>query len=187
MAAERNDYALELPALGSLILTHAWDGEVKGLKEVPAADRPYVPLPFFAFRLMVGIGVLLLAIALAGGYLRWRDRLYDTPWFALACACSSPLAFISILAGWTVTESGRQPYLVYGYLRTAQAAAPVAASAVADSLALFVVVYLVLLAAFFWYAARLVWRGPEAAAPTPAALRPGLDSAPAHRPERAAS
>ena len=161
MGRERNDYAVEVPALGSLILTHSWDGEVKGLKEVPPADRPYVPLPFFGFRLMVGIGLALLAIAVLGLWLRWRGRLYDTRWFAMLCAFSSPLSFIAILAGWTVTETGRQPYLVYGYLRTAEAAAPVAAGAVGTSLVLFVVVYLVLLAAFFFYAARLVFRGPD--------------------------
>src|SRR5260370_9440326 len=156
----RNDYAIDVPALGSLILTHSWDGEVKGLKEVPPADRPYVPLPFFAFRLMVGIGLVLLAIAVLGLYLRWRGRLYDTRWFAVVAAFSSPLSFIAILAGWTVTETGRQPYVVYGHRRTAAAVAPIAASAVTISLALFVIIYLVLLAAFFWYASRLVFRGP---------------------------
>ena len=180
MARERNDYAIDVPALGSLILTHSWDGEVKGLKEVPPADRPYVPLPFFAFRIMVGIGLVLLGIAVVGLWLRGRGRLYDTRWFAALCAGSSPLSFIAILAGWTVTESGRQPYLVYGYLRTADAVSPVAAGAVGASLALFVIVYLVLLAAFFFYAARLVFRGPRAgeAAELPEAMRPGIDSIP---------
>ena len=180
MSEERNDYALDVPELGSLILTHEWDGEVKGLKEVPPDERPYAPLPFFAFRLMVGIGVALLGIALVGVYLRWRGRLYDTRWFAVITAFSSPLSFIAVLAGWTVTETGRQPYIVYGLLKTADAAAPVAAGAVSTSLALFVVVYLVLLLAFFWYAARLVLRGPhgEDGSHPPEATRPGVDSAP---------
>jgi cytochrome d ubiquinol oxidase subunit I len=183
MAHERNEDAIDVPELGSLILTHKWHGEVKGLKEVPPEDRPYVPLPFFAFRLMVGIGVVLLAIALAGFWLRWRGQLYDTRWFNIVCAFSSPLSFIAILAGWTVTETGRQPYVVYGVLRTADAAAPVAAGAVGTSLILFIAVYLVLLAAFFWYAGRLVFRGPGAAVPDedPRATRPGVDAAPAHR------
>jgi len=179
MTAERNDYTVDIPAIGSLILTHSWDGEVKGLKEVPPDQRPYVPLPFFAFRIMVGIGVLMLAIALAGLYLRWRGRLYDTRWFAMACAFSSPLPFIAVLAGWTVTETGRQPWIVQGLLRTADAVAPVAPGAVSTSLALFVIVYLVLLVAFFWYAARLVLRGPGEAAERPEATRPGIDAAPA--------
>lgn len=179
VARERNDYALDIPALGSLILTHSWDGEVKGLKEVPPDDRPYVPLPFFAFRLMVAIGFTLLAIALLGFWLRLRRRLYEARWFAMIAAFSSPLPFVAVLAGWTVTETGRQPYVVYGQLRTAEAAAPLAAQTVAASLMLFVCVYLLLLATFFFYAMRLVLRGPETVPTAPAALRPGLDSAPA--------
>ncbi len=180
MARERNDWALDIPALGSLILTHSWDGEVRGLKDVPPGDRPYVPLPFFAFRLMVGIGLVLLAIAVTGLMLRLRGRLYDTRWFAAICAFSSPLSFIAVLAGWTVTETGRQPYVVYGQLRTAEAAAPVAAAAVGGSLVLFVIVYLVLLLAFFFYAGRLVWRGPSETEVAPEAVRPGVDAVPAH-------
>jgi cytochrome d ubiquinol oxidase subunit I len=187
MQHERNDYAVDIPDLGSLILTHSWNGEVKGLKEAPPDERPYVPLPFFAFRIMVGIGLLLLAIAVVGLVLRWRGELYDTRWFAIVCAFSSPLAFIAILAGWTVTETGRQPWIVYGHLRTADAAAPLAPGAVSSSLILFVIVYLVLLAAFFWYAGRMVFRGPTIDAPgeDPAATRPGIDSAPGRRPQKA--
>jgi cytochrome d ubiquinol oxidase subunit I len=136
-----------------------------------------VPLPFFAFRIMVGIGLLLLAIAATGLFLRWRGRLFDTPWFSMGCAFSSPLGFIAILAGWTVTETGRQPYVIYGFLKTADAAAPVAAGAVSASLALFVLVYLVLLAAFFWYATKLVLRGPQGDDIPPIVERPGVDSA----------
>jgi cytochrome d ubiquinol oxidase subunit I len=177
MAAERNIYALEIPHLGSLILRHDWNGRIEGLKSVPPDERPYVPLVFWAFRVMVGVGLALLAIALAGALLRWRGRLYDTRWFSAICAFSSPLGFIAILAGWTVTEAGRQPYVVYGYLRTADAVAPVAAAAVATSLALFVIVYAVLLLAFFLYAGRTVLRGPTPHAPPPL-IRPGMDSAP---------
>ncbi len=177
VAAERNLFEIEVPYLGSLILTHSLDGEIKGLKTVPPADRPYVPLPFFAFRIMVGIGFALLGIAWFGLYLRWRGRLYDTRWFAMLCAFSSPLSFIAILAGWTVTETGRQPYVVYGYLRTAEAAAPVAAGAISASLALFVLVYLVLLMAFFYYAARVVFAGPRFHEVGPSGTRPGLDTA----------
>jgi cytochrome d ubiquinol oxidase subunit I len=179
VARERNDYALDIPALGSLVLTHSWDGEIKGLKEVPPDERPYVPLPFYAFRLMAGIGFTLLAITLIGFWLRLRRRLYETRWFAMIAAFSSPLPFIAVLAGWTVTETGRQPYVVYGYLRTAEAAAPLAAQTVSASLLLFVCIYVLLLAAFFFYAMRLVLRGPESVPTAPAALRPGVDSAPA--------
>ncbi|HWG79032.1 MAG TPA: cytochrome ubiquinol oxidase subunit I [Stellaceae bacterium] len=186
MGAERNDYAVDIPGLGSLILTHSLHGEVQGLKAVPPEDRPYVPLPFFAFRLMVAIWVILAAIAVLGLWLRWRGRLYDTRWFAVLCAFSSPLPFIAILAGWTVTETGRQPWLVYGHLRTADAAAPLAPGAVSSSLILFIIVYLVLLAAFFWYVGRMVFRGPTIEEPDadPSATRPGIDSAPSRRPHK---
>jgi cytochrome bd ubiquinol oxidase subunit I len=177
--AEANRAELAIPKLGSLILTHDWEGEVKGLKSVPREERPPVPYVFFAFRIMIGIGLALAAIAVVGLFLRRRGRLYDTRWFAGLCAVSSPLPFVAILAGWTVTEVGRQPYLVYGQLRTALGAAPVAASAVASSLVLFLAVYALLLAAFFFYAGRTVLEGPQHGESGPAAVRPGLDSAPA--------
>jgi cytochrome bd ubiquinol oxidase subunit I len=176
--AQRNDDEVAIPDLGSLILTHRWRGRVEGLKAVPRADQPPVPYVFFAFRAMVGIGLLLFAIAVAGLALRLLGRLYDARWFAALCAFSSPLPFLAILAGWTVTEVGRQPYIVYGYLRTAAAVSPLAPAAVAFSLALFVVVYSVLLLAFFWYAARVVLRGPQLAEPAdPMTVHPGKQAA----------
>ena len=184
MARERNDFAVEIPELGSLILTHRTDGVVPGLKSVPREDRPNVPIVFFAFRVMVGCGLVLIAIAWTGLWLRWRGRLYETPWFSFICAFASPLGFIAILAGWTVTEAGRQPWIVYGQLRTAEAIAPVNAAAVASSFALFIAVYLVLLATFFYFAIRIVLTGPEIPNPEqgPLAARPGRDSAPARTP-----
>jgi cytochrome bd ubiquinol oxidase subunit I len=178
VADARNLYELAVPRLGSLILTHDWNGRVAGLDSVPPPDRPPVPFVFFAFRIMVGIWALMLALALAGAWLRWRGRLYETRWFAVACAFSSPLPFLAVLAGWTVTEVGRQPWVVYGQLRTADAVAPVAPQAVASSLAMFIVVYTILLAAFFFYAARTVLRGPAAEpAAAPTEVRPGRDAA----------
>ena len=178
-AAERNEYELAIPNVGTLILTHDWEGEVAGLKSVPPRERPPVPVVFFAFRAMVGIGLVLLAIVLVGAVLRWRGRLYDTQWFGAVCAFSSPLPFLAILAGWTVTETGRQPYVVYGLLRTADAVSPVAPAAVFGSLALFVAVYSILLFAFFFYAASLVLRGPEIHEPAqdPSSVRPGVETA----------
>ena len=128
---------------------------------MPPADRPYVPIVFFAFRIMVGCGLILLAMAITGGILRWRGRLFTTRWFQFAALATTPLGFVAVLAGWTVTETGRQPYVVYGFLRTLDAASPIAAGSVLVSLVLFVVVYNVLLLAFFWYGARIVMRGPE--------------------------
>lgn len=179
MAAQKNDWELSIPMLGSLILTHSWNGEVEGLKAAPPAEQPPVPYIFYAFRLMVGIGVVIFLIALAGLVLRIAGKLYDSRPFGALCAFSSPLPFLAILCGWTVTEVGRQPYLVYGYLRTADAVSPLVPSAVATSLILFFIVYSLLLLAFFWYAARLVFRGPavEPPAATPQTVRPGRDAA----------
>jgi cytochrome bd ubiquinol oxidase subunit I len=178
MTAEKNRYEIAIPHIGSVYLTHSWDGHVQGLKAVPPADRPYVPLVFFAFRIMVGCGLVLLAMAVTGGVLRWRGRLFTTRWFQLAALATTPLGFVAVIAGWTVAETGRQPYVVYGLLRTLDATSPIAAGSVLASLLLFVVVYNVLLLAFFWYGARIVMRGPEdVSAVNPNAVRPGLEQA----------
>ena len=133
---------------------------------------------------MVGCGLVLLAIAWSGLWLRWRRRLYVSGWFNCLCAVSSPLGFIATLAGWTVTEVGRQPWIVYGHLRTADAVAPVSAGSVSVSFALFIIVYAVLLIAFFYYAGRTVLRGPGTpdTSNEPLAVRPGTDSAAAGGP-----
>ena len=123
--AEKNRLALEVPHLGSLILTHQWNGEVRGLKEVTRDRRPAVPIVFFAFRIMVGVGMLILAVALLGAWLRAKGRLYRTAWFRRTLIAAMPLGWIAILAGWVVTEAGRQPYVVYGLLRTSEAASAV--------------------------------------------------------------
>ncbi|RVC29128.1 cytochrome ubiquinol oxidase subunit I, partial [Mesorhizobium sp. M7A.F.Ca.CA.004.04.2.1] len=176
MEEQRNLYAIDIPHLASLYLTHSWDGEVEGLKAVPREDQPYVPIVFFAFRIMVGIGLILLATAVTGVALRWSHRLYDTRWFQLITMATTPLGFIAVLAGWTTTEAGRQPWVIYGQLRTIDAVAPVAAGAVATTLAIFVVVYMVLLLAFLWFAGRIAIRGPrDTSASDPRLVRPGLD------------
>jgi cytochrome d ubiquinol oxidase subunit I len=183
MGEARNDYEVAIPSLGSLILTHDWNGLVPGLESFRREEWPPVPYVFFAFRIMVGIWLVLLAVVVLGAWLRWRGRLYDARWFHLACVCSSPLPFLAVLSGWTVTEVGRQPYVVYGYLRTADAISPVAPQAVFGSLALFVAVYTLLLFAFFFYAGRAILRGPDLEEPSdqPMTVRPGLASAAAAR------
>ena len=122
--AERNYFAIDVPWLGSLILTHNLDGEVKGLKDVPADQRPPVAIPFFAFRIMVGCAGIMLGIVLVGGWLRWRGRLYSTSLFLRLVQLVAPIGFVAVIAGWCVTEVGRQPWTVYGLLRTAQSASP---------------------------------------------------------------
>ena len=176
MTAERNLYAIDIPHVASLDLTHSWDGEVQGLKAVPPQDRPYVPIVFFAFRIMVGIAILLLATAITGAVLRWRGRLFETRWFQFLTMAVTPLGFIAVLAGWTVTEAGRQPFVIYGLMRTADAAAPVSAEAVTTTLLIFFAVYNVLLLSFFWFAARVALKGPANSSP-PTLEHPGLDRA----------
>lgn len=168
----RNDYAIEIPALGSLILTHELDGEVKGLKDVPEAERPPVLPVFYAFRIMVGCGMLLLLTAFIGLMLRWRNKLYDTSWYQYVCMASVPLGFIATLAGWVVTEVGRQPYVVYGHFLTSAAVSPVSSSAVASSLAIALVLYNLLLLSFFWYGGRLVLNGINDDTPLAPVTRP---------------
>jgi cytochrome bd ubiquinol oxidase subunit I len=160
--AATNLYAVDVPRLGSLILTHSWNGEVKGLEEVPPRDRPYVPIVFFAFRAMVGIGSLLLVFALLGAYLRSRRHLFTTKWFLIALILISPLGFVATIAGWVVTEAGRQPYVVYGVVRTANAASHLSAVSVGITFILFIVVYLLLMGGFLWFLLQTIIRGPEA-------------------------
>jgi cytochrome bd ubiquinol oxidase subunit I len=161
MAAERTDYALEIPKLGSLILTHSLDGEVQGLKAWPPQDRPYAPLVFWSFRVMVGLGFLMALFGLVGGWLRWRDRVYSSDWFLRCAVVMGPTGFVAVLAGWFTTEVGRQPYTVYGLIRTADSVSPVAAPAVASSLLAFVVIYTVVFGAGIFYLLRLMRRPPQ--------------------------
>jgi len=183
MAAETTRYALEIPRLGSFILTHDWDGEVKGLKAWPPAERPNALLLFWSFRVMVGIGVLMVAVGLWSLLARLRGRLYDSPLLQVAAVAMGPLGFVAVLAGWITTEVGRQPYTVYGLLRTAQSVSPIDVQAVAASLAAFVVVYLAVFGAGILYILRLMAHPPsdvepdiERGVPTRAA---GITPAPA--------
>jgi cytochrome d ubiquinol oxidase subunit I len=154
--------AIEIPNLGSLILTHSWNGTIKGLKEWPADQRPPVGPPFFAFRIMVGIGVIMLIVVIAGQVLRLRGRLWESVWFLQLCQWTAPLGFIAVIAGWITTEVGRQPWTVYGVLRTADSVSPSLTGAnVAWSLAFYIVVYLIMFPTGIAFMAGLVRRGPQ--------------------------
>jgi cytochrome d ubiquinol oxidase subunit I len=160
--SERNNFAIEVPWLGSLILTHHLDGEVKGLKDFPADQRPPVAIPFFAFRIMVGCAGIMLGIMLLGGWLRWRGRLYNTPLFLRLVQLVAPIGFVAVVAGWCVTEVGRQPWTVYGLLRTAQSVSPSLTSFdVAISLAGYMLVYLLIYPWGLSLMLRIVRKGPE--------------------------
>ena len=161
MAAETNHYELSVPKLASLILTHDLDGTVQGLKDWPAADRPYVPIVFWSFRLMVGCGVVMLGVVLWGLYLRYRRRLYDSAPFLRACLVCTPIGFVAVLAGWFTTEVGRQPWLIQGVMRTAEGLSPgVPASSIVLSLALYAVTYAIIFGAGTVFIVAIVRRGP---------------------------
>jgi cytochrome d ubiquinol oxidase subunit I len=151
---ERIDYAISVPYLSSLILTHSLDGVVPGIRSTPVADRPPLGIVFFAFRSMVGVGMLMLCIGLWSLWLRYRGRLYDTPLMHRCAVIMGPSGFVAILSGWIVTEVGRQPFTVYNLLRTADSHSPIDATAIAFSLAAFVIVYFSLFGAGVYYILR---------------------------------
>ncbi len=163
MAAEETKYAVEIPRLGSLILTHDWNGEVPGLKDWPAEERPDSTIIFWSFRLMVGLGVAMLAMALCGLGLRAIHRLYEGRWFQKVMVTMAPAGLIAILSGWVTTEVGRQPYVVYGLMRTAEARSPIATPGVAGSLAAFAIVYFAVFGFGIYYVLRLIAGGPQPA------------------------
>ncbi len=178
-ANETNRYAIEVPYLGSLILTHSLDGQIQGLKEFKPEDRPPIAIPFFAFRIMVGIGFLMLAVVVVSWWLRLRRRLFDSPWFSGLCMAMGPLGFVAVLAGWTTTEVGRQPWTVYGLLRTADSTSPsLTGRDVLISLLAYMVVYLIIYPSAVLIAARLVRKGPAVEPDTAAAVESGRSSAP---------
>jgi cytochrome d ubiquinol oxidase subunit I len=158
---ETTKYAIEIPKLSSLILTHDLDGEVKGLKEWPPEDRPPVAVVFWSFRLMVGVGMLMIATGVVAIVLYFRKRLFDTRWFQYWCMALTPSGFIAVLAGWFVTEVGRQPWIVHGLMRTSDATSPVMGTSIAISLTAFVIVYGFVFGAGSFYILKLIGKGPE--------------------------
>ena len=155
---------IAIPALGSLLLTHSRTGTIQGLDSFAADQRPPVGPPFFAFRIMVGIALIMLFVAAGGQLLRWVNRLDDATWFLRLCEWTAPLGFVAVLAGWTTTEVGRQPWTVYGLLRTAQSVTPsLSGGDVALSLALYAVVYLIMFPTGIAFMASLIGRGVAAA------------------------
>jgi cytochrome bd ubiquinol oxidase subunit I len=161
----RMDYKIEIPVLGSLILRHDLDGEIQGLDAFPREDWPPMAPPFFAFRIMVGIGFLMLGVGIWSLVLRKKKRLYDTPIFLKAAMIMAPSGFVAVIAGWIVTEVGRQPYTVYGLLRTADSVSPIGMPAVAASLIAFIVVYFTLFSAGLIYILRQMRIAPVSAEP----------------------
>jgi len=166
MQAERNDYEVAIPRLGSLILTHSWNGSVRPLTAVPRSERPPVAPVFFAFRVMVGLGLLMLLLAFASLWAWRRDRLFDargfeSRWLLRGWQWMIPSGFVALLSGWYVNEIGRQPYVIYGLLRTEHAVSPnISAAAVLSSLIVYALVYAVIFGAGIWYLFKLLRVGP---------------------------
>jgi cytochrome d ubiquinol oxidase subunit I len=158
---QSNRYSISIPYAASLLVTRQWNGLFPGLKDVPPRDQPPVKNVFFAFRIMVGLGLYMIAAALFGAVLWWRKRLFETRWYLTVVANTWWVGFVAVIAGWMVTESGRQPWLVQGLLRTADAVSPVPAGSVLTTLILFVVVYLTVFSFGAYFINRLITRGVQ--------------------------
>ncbi|MCZ2721761.1 cytochrome ubiquinol oxidase subunit I [Marinomonas sp. 15G1-11] len=164
MEAEKNHAEIGIPNLGSLILTHSWDGAVQGLKSVPAEDRPNVPLVFWSFRVMVGIGFGMIGIALCALVLRRKNALYHNKPFLFLVSLFTPTGVIAVLAGWYVVEVGRQPWLVQGLVRTMDVVSPLPPERVLFSLTLFIVIYSLLFGVYLYFMRKLIKKGPPSMA-----------------------
>ena len=160
-AAQHNLFAITIPKLGSFIASGTWDSREVGLDAFPPQDRPPVFIPFWTFRLMVGLGLIMLAVSWLGMWLRWRDRLETTRWFLWVALVSFPSGFVAVIAGWFTAEVGRQPWVVYGLLRTADAVTPsLTTSTVMFSLLSYIAVYSIIYAFGLYYIYRLLREGP---------------------------
>ena len=158
-----NRWEIAVPKLGSLILTHDWNGPVQGLEEWPPDERPYVPIVFWSFRIMVGAGLIMLGLAAWGMWLRLRGRLFQPSLFHRLCVLAHPLGFVAVIAGWVTTEVGRQPWIVYGLMRTADGLTPTLSGAtVLWSLICYALAYAIIFGAGVYFIVRLIQRGPQA-------------------------
>ncbi len=166
---QRLDYAVGIPKVGSLILEHKWDAPVAGLDTIPDDRQPPVAVIFWSFRIMVGLGLLMLGLGLWSLIARWRGKLYDWPALHRAALLMGPSGFVAVIAGWVTNEVGRQPYTVYGLLRTADSVSPLAAPAVAASLTAFVIVYFAVFGVGTWYILKLMAQLPHPGEPEPEA------------------
>ncbi|TDX22201.1 cytochrome bd-I ubiquinol oxidase subunit 1 apoprotein [Modicisalibacter xianhensis] len=162
---EKNRYTLEIPRLSSLYLTHSLTGKIQGLEQWPEDERPYVPLVFYAFRLMVYLGFAMLGLVALSLWLRKRRRLYDSRWFLVLTMLATPAGVIAIEAGWVTTEAGRQPWIIYGLLRTAEGVSPFSVSTLVTSLVGLWGIYTLIFAIGAYFFFKLVRRTPEESLP----------------------
>lgn len=162
---QRLDYAVGIPKLSSLILKHSLDAPLAGLDTIPDDEQPPVGIVFWSFRVMVGLGFLMFGLGLWSLWARWRGTLYEDAWLHRFAILMSPAGLIAVIAGWVTTEVGRQPYTVYGMLRTAESASPLDAPAVATSLVAFIVIYFAVFGAGVFYILRLMGHAPHPGEP----------------------
>ncbi|MGB9430341.1 MAG: cytochrome ubiquinol oxidase subunit I [Gammaproteobacteria bacterium] len=156
-----NDFALEIPYASSLIVKHSVHGVVTGLETVPLKDWPTVALVFWVFRIMVALGLLMLALGWAGAWLLWRRRGRELPrWFLCWSLWMTPAGFIATVAGWWTAETGRQPWVVYGLMRTADAWSPLTPDRVLYSFLAFIGIYAVVMWAYLYYLLKVIRKGP---------------------------
>ena len=184
--AETNRFAISIPKGSSLILTHKMKGLFPGLTSVPPEDRPPVKTVFFAFRIMLAIGFFMIGSALLGAFLWWRGGLFEQRWYLRVMAHTWWMGFVAVIAGWVVTESGRQPWVVHGILRTADATSPVIGENILASLILFVIAYSVVFSFGIYYINRLIAKGPEAIEKKEPGQSPGRPISAAHEAGRSA-
>lgn len=159
--AARNHLQVSVPGVGNIIQGKPKDEVIPGLDSYPRQDWPVVGLVFWSFRIMVGLGLAMIALGFWGVWLWARGRLFENRWFLRACLLMGPSGFVAVIAGWFTAEVGRQPYVVYGALRTAQAVSPVTVGQVSFSLAAFLIVYAVVFTAGALYIGRLLHEGPR--------------------------
>ena len=178
MQAEKTRFAIEVPYLGSLILTHSLDKQIPALKSFPKEDRPNSTIIFFSFRIMAGLGMLMILTGLLGFALRRNGALYRNRLFLRLVLFMGPTGLIAMLAGWITTEVGRQPWVVYGLMRTADAASNHTVTQLSISLALFVLIYFSVFAVGIGYMMKLVRKGPQPHHDHPPQGGPGQERTP---------
>lgn len=158
---EKNLFAIEIPKLASLVNTHELNGEMLGLKSVAKEDRPLVAVVFYSFRIMVGIGLLMVFIGVVGSLLLAKQRIYGQKWFLWLCRLATPLGFVAIITGWFTAEFGRQPWVVYNLVKTQYSVSNISAWQVALSLGSIFVVYFIIFGYFYFkYLVKLIKAGP---------------------------
>lgn len=159
--AEKNYWEIKIPHMAAVLNTHQWNGTLIGLDTVAKADRPFAPIPFFSFRIMVGLAGVMMLMMAWGVYLWCRKRLYDSTWYHRACVACAPIGFVALWFGWITAETGRQPWIVYNILKTDDAVSKVDFNHVLISFALIVIVYGIIFGYFYFkFLFKIIAEGP---------------------------